>query len=394
MNIVAWISVACIFHAVSAKKVTVTAGCTLPNMRPPPSQRTFVSAAVDALIEQVAAKIADPNLAMLFSNALPNALDTTVFSASANDTFIITGDIEAMWLRDSTNQVWPYIPFAKQDPALSTLLEGLVARHARSILLDPFANAFQYDTIHGAGPHSDDSTNRPSFAGGSVSAMTNAIFERKYETDSLANFLRLSAAVWNSTGNSAPFVTAPWQAAVESVLQVMTDQQLDTEEEDALGGPAYTFQRQTGEPTDTLEHGRGHPAKHTGCIKSAFRGSDDALTFPYSIPENAFAVTALRMVSPLLSAVGRQDLASAALLLAAQVRCQPVCMRVYVRVCVCMYLGCVSIFVLFLLCACVLPSRVRMMAMLVICIGGHLHFNIRHLDAPKHRRQGVRLRGA
>ena len=46
--------------------------------------------------------------------------------------------------------------------------------------------------------------------------------------------------------------------------------------------------RTTGEPSDTLEHGRGHPARHTGCIKSAFRGSDDATTFPFSIPENAY----------------------------------------------------------------------------------------------------------
>jgi uncharacterized protein len=217
-------------------------------------------------------------------------------------------------------QVWPYIPLAKQDPALKTLLDGLVARQARSILLDPYANAFQYDSIHGPGPHMDDSTNKPSFAGGSVSAMTNAIFERKYETDSLANFLRLSAAVWNATGDTAPFSTAPWQDAVVTVLGVMTDQQLDTEEEDAAGGPAYTFQRQTGEPSDSLEHGRGHPAKHTGCIKSSFRGSDDALTFPYSIPENAFAVVALRGVAPLLAAVGREDLSAAALALASQVK--------------------------------------------------------------------------
>jgi uncharacterized protein len=92
----------------SLSRRTALSGCTLPNMRPPPSQRTYVSSAVDSLIASTAAKLADPNLATLFSNALPNALDTTVFSASANDTFIITGDIEAMWLRDSTNQVGEY----------------------------------------------------------------------------------------------------------------------------------------------------------------------------------------------------------------------------------------------------------------------------------------------
>ena len=126
--------------------------------------------------------------------------------------------------------------------------------------------------------------------------------------------------MWNSTGGDlAPF-GAEWQAAFTLALEVMTSQQLDTEEEDAAGGPTYTFQRTTGEPSDTLEHGRGHPALHTGCIKSAFRGSDDALTFPFSIPENAYAVVALRAAAPLLTAVGRGDLATAALALAAQVR--------------------------------------------------------------------------
>lgn len=95
-----------------------------------------------------------------------------------------------MWLRDSANQVWPYIPLAQQDAALASLLVGLVGRQARSVLLDPFANAFQLDAIHGDGPHMDDSTSRPSFAGTTIPAMTASIFERKYETDSLANFLR------------------------------------------------------------------------------------------------------------------------------------------------------------------------------------------------------------
>ena len=78
----------------------------LPGARPPYESRTFHSTAVDNYIENTAQLIADPDLATLFSNCLPNTLDTTVFHADGrNDTFIITGDIPAMWLRDSTNQV-------------------------------------------------------------------------------------------------------------------------------------------------------------------------------------------------------------------------------------------------------------------------------------------------
>ena len=84
----------------------------------------------------------DPKLATLFSNCFPKTLDTTVVRASFNDSFVITGDIDAMWLRDSTNQVLPYVPYVAQDPPLTMLFTGLVRRQLRSVLIDSYANAY------------------------------------------------------------------------------------------------------------------------------------------------------------------------------------------------------------------------------------------------------------
>jgi len=138
----------------------------VPDARPKPADRKFNSTAIDALIAAFQPRFIDPDLGQIFANALPNTLDTTVVTASANDTFIVTGDITAMWLRDSTNQVLPYMAFASQDAALRDMLHGVVLRQCRSVLIDTYANAFNFDA-NGAGHQDDQRTPK----------MTPAVFE-------------------------------------------------------------------------------------------------------------------------------------------------------------------------------------------------------------------------
>jgi meiotically up-regulated gene 157 (Mug157) protein len=186
----------------------------LPVVRPPVKDRTFQSPAIDNLINTLVPLFADPDLATLLTNCLPNTLDTTVYyhseaNATTLDTFIITGDIEAMWLRDSTNQVLPYIPYAPSDPDLQVMLEGLIARQARSVLIDSFANAFNFNAS-GEG-HQTDMRKPP---------MGPAVFEGKYEIDSLGAFLKLSYWHFRYSGDAAltRFATSEWLDAVVKLL--------------------------------------------------------------------------------------------------------------------------------------------------------------------------------
>lgn len=296
-------------------------------MRPPPAERRFTAPSIEAIIAEYQPKFKNPQLGQIFANTLPNTLDTTVYSHTAEegklDTYVITGDITAMWLRDSANQVAPYMRFAAKDPALSTLIAGLVIRQSGQVLTDPYANAHQ---IEGSppSPHSDDSTSRPAFAGARVDAMTMSIFERKFEIDSLANFLHLSAEYFAVAGKDSPAFTQAvnaagntWVDAAKLAIATLQAQQIDTVSEG--NDPPYQFQRETSQPTDSLESGRGTPARYTGMIKTGFRPSDDSHKLPYNIPGNAYVVVALREAAVVLTALGETTVAGEATTLAGQV---------------------------------------------------------------------------
>ena len=275
-----------------------------------------MSPAVDDAIKNISARMTDSVLACLFANSLPNTLDTTVYAftiaasnATQDDAYVITGDIDAMWLRDSTNQVLPYLKFGfvRQDPRLKALLRGLVYRQTRYVLSDPFANAFQQDEDSYPSPHDDDQTTSCGFANTRKDAMDNQlVYERKYELDSLAAFLKLSNEYFEATGDLAPFATGTdWVAAVSAAMGAMRAMQADTGAYATGACPPYLFQRQALEPTDTLSHGLGFPgAAGTGLVRSMFRPSDDATKLPFLVPANAMAARELRRALPLLAKAG------------------------------------------------------------------------------------------
>jgi uncharacterized protein len=250
--------------------------------RPAVAKRRFVSPAVETAIQTVRAKIADPELAWLFENCYPNTLDTTVdFDNSGEhpDSFIITGDIDAMWLRDSTAQVWPYLPYVGEDDKLRRLVEGLIRRQAKCILLDPYANAFYKDK------------SRPSEWQSDNPSPPRGVHERKWEIDSLCYPIRLANAYLQHT-NDASILDDTWQQAMKLVVKTFrTEQRKD-------GATPYRFVRRTTVMIDAPpSDGIGRPVRPVGLIASAFRPSDDSTLFPFLIPSNLFAAQSLRQLA-------------------------------------------------------------------------------------------------
>jgi meiotically up-regulated gene 157 (Mug157) protein len=275
--------------------------------RPKAADRRFRSDAVEQLIARVSRQIGDAELAQLFANCFPNTLDTTVVPGVFDgkpDTAVITGDIPAMWLRDSSAQVWPYLPLAAKDGPLRELLEGVIRRQTRCLLIDPYANAFMVDLSAPPLPWSVSD----------VTDMKQGVGERKYELDSLCYPIRLAHGYWKATGDTAPF-DAAWKDAMVLVVRTMRVQQ-------RRGGEgSYHFQRVSENPTDTLPgKGFGNPVRPVGLIASGFRPSDDACIFPFLVPANLFAVTALRQLAEMAHAVLHEPaLANEAQALAAEV---------------------------------------------------------------------------
>ena len=280
--------------AISSRSIFAQAG--LASKRPAPSARRFRSKAVDAAIASTAAKIHDPELAWLFSNCLPNTLDTTVtYKSSGPDTIVVTGDIPAMWLRDSSAQVWPYLQFLNDDSDLARLIEGVIRRQTRCILADPYANAFMPD-LASREPLSWSKTDH--------TEMKPGVGERKWEVDSLCYPVRLAHEYWRITHDLKPF-NGEWVHAMQTILETFTAQQRKTSR-----GP-YSFQRQAFNPTDTLsENGYGSPARPIGLIHSGFRPSDDACVYPFNIPGNFFAVQTLNRIEEMLTEITHDNAAA------------------------------------------------------------------------------------
>ena len=262
--------------------------------RPSEGNRLFTSEVVELKIQDIKAMLVNPKIAWMFENCYPNTLDTTVHfdeggNAGRGDTFIYTGDIPAMWLRDSGAQVWPYVRYAAVDPNMRKMIAGTIIRQFNLICMDPYANAFN-DGPTGEG-HTDDKTGeRPN----------KNVFERKWEIDSHCYPIRLAYAYWKTTGDTSVF-DEEWLDAIELTLKVFKDQQRKK------GHGDYFFLRETDRQFDTkCCVGKGNPVKPCGLIASSFRPSDDATTFEFLVPANFFAVKSLRQAAEILETVNHQ----------------------------------------------------------------------------------------
>ncbi len=266
------------------------------DQRPAPADRLFSSAAVEQEIERICALLTNPRLQWMFANCYPNTMDTTVHYGEDEDgnpdTFVYTGDIPAMWLRDSGAQVWPYVRYANEDPALKRMIAGVINRQFKCINIDPYANAFNVEPL---GPADD--TDWP--------VTSPYVFERKWEIDSHCYPIRLAYEYWKTTGDTSVFGPI-WEEAIQKIVTTLKDQQRKN------GEDVYQFLRITDRQLDTkCVVGRGNPINPVGLICSAFRPSDDATTFEFLVPSNFMAVSSLRKAAEILSQVnGNVDLAA------------------------------------------------------------------------------------
>ena len=272
-----------------AQAIALPADNIRTTRRPAPEQRLFASESIEKKIKEVKALLRDaPYLAWMFENCFPNTLDTTIHYSTTedgdDDTFVYTGDIHAMWLRDSGAQVWPYVPFAKTDEKLRKMVRGTILRQLKCICIDPYANAFNFGPT-GSEWESD------------YTSMTPYLHERKYEIDSLCYPIRLAYYYWKVTGDTSIFGEL-WMEAVSKIVKTFREQQRKGDK-----GP-YRFMRNTNRQYDTVcNDGYGNPVKPVGLISSVFRPSDDATVFLFLVPSNFFAVSSLRKIAEVLTTV-------------------------------------------------------------------------------------------
>ena len=227
-----------------------------------------------------------PDLYKVFEKCFLNTLETTV-QPGDGDTFVITGDIPAMWLRDSTAQVLHYLRFA-DDENVATLIEGLIARQAKNVLLDPYANAYNREP-NDFKPYDD--TPRAS----------DWVWERKYEIDSLCHAVLLAWRFYEKTGRTG-FMTEMFAESLRTIVDVFRTEQNHDES-------TYRFQRTNCPPCDTLVNdGKGAPVKVTGMTWSGFRPSDDACMYGYLVPANLFAAQELGHVAKFAEIMGDEEL--------------------------------------------------------------------------------------
>lgn len=238
--------------------------------------------------EEVRRATGDQVIADMFQRSMAENLPAVAERLPDGTTFVLTGDIPAMWLRDSAAQLRPYLVLCGDDPGLQDVLIGVLHRQLEYIAIDPYANAFNREA-NGEG-HTTDETE-----------MSPWVWERKYEIDSLCYPIELAYRLWRITGRQ-DVIDERFRAAADAILELWTVEQ------DHEARSAYRFQRHDEEPTDTLiREGRGRLTTPTGMSWSAFRPSDDATEHGFNVPGNMFASVVLGYLQAIASEVLRDE---------------------------------------------------------------------------------------
>ncbi|NYE19081.1 glycoside hydrolase family 125 protein [Microbacterium immunditiarum] len=246
----------------------------------------YSPAVAERLFAQIGERLGD-EVAAVFRRCYLDTLDRTIRMLPDGSVFVVTGDIPAMWLRDSTAQLTPYLHFIADDPQLAETALAVSRRQLEFIRLDPYANAFNA-TASGAGHHTDQTE------------MSSWVWERKYEIDSLAYPIQLAHDLWKLTGRTDHLTS--FLDAARLVVDLWA-----TEQHHEQRSP-YRFQRFDGAPTDTLaREGLGGPVAVTGLTWSGFRPSDDVCAFHNNVPANMFAFVELGHIAEIATAVFDDD---------------------------------------------------------------------------------------
>lgn len=212
--------------------------------------------------------------------------------------FVLTGDIPAMWIRDSTWQVLPLLEM-RPDAEVCEILGSVSRRQAKFLLVDPYANAFN-ETPSGDCWHKDFADQSP------------WVFERKFELDSWSTFLELAISLYEKTGYEKHLDHDFWSATEKIVDLCFVEQNHDSK--------SYRLHRKNAPIADYLSHdGHGAPVAFTGLVWSGFRPSDDRCIYGYHIPSNAHLSVVLRRLSKVATYFGHANLANRAAALSLQI---------------------------------------------------------------------------
>ena len=236
-------------------------------------------------VEKFEERIDDPDLKKLFHNAFFNTILTTVLYEEDGSAFVITGDIPAMWLRDSAAQVMQYLHFANKCPSVRELIKAVIKKQFTYLLLDPYANAFNREA-NGMGHTGDIPQNSP------------WVWERKFELDSLCYPLWLLTRYVKATGDDSVMDDLFYRAFDKAYVTFLTEQR----HKDYSG---YFHERPGRDRRDWCGH--GSPVAETGLVWSGYRPSDDSCTYNYYIPGNMFICTVLTALRPLFIEKGDDE---------------------------------------------------------------------------------------